>query len=149
MKSEKKAKLRLKTYKPIQFWIPWWKIFAENLKNFRLKCEIHLEKCFFQRKCFPWKQSCGHLQCSSDRAANKILRKIRKKVGINPIKNLESKAVLTTVLETFCRKTEKSPSKMRNTIWKVFFFSKKMLLMKTILWTHRVQFRQTSLKNFA
>ena len=38
-------------------------------------------------------------------------------------------------------KFQKFPSKMRNTIWKVFF-SKKMLPMKTMLWKRRVQFWQ-------
>ena len=80
---------------------------------------------FFQRRCFPWKRSCGHIECSSDRPANKILRKVRKKVGIIPIKNLECNEVLTTVLENSCRKPEKSPSKMRNTIWKVFFYQRR------------------------
>ena len=107
-----------------------------------------MEKCFFQRKRFPWKQSCGNAECSSDRPAKKTLRKIRKKVGINPIKNLESNEVPTTVLENSCRKPEMSPSKLQNTIWKVFF-SEKMLHMRTILWTRRVQFWQTDQYIFA
>ena len=84
-----------------------------------------MEKCFFQRKCFPWKRSCRHIECSSDRRVYKSLRKVRKKVGINPKKNLESNAVLTTVLEIFCRKPEMSPSKMRNIFWKLFFFHRR------------------------
>ena len=35
---------------------------------------------FFSKRCFPWKQSCGHLKCSSDRPTNKISRKHGKKM---------------------------------------------------------------------
>ena len=71
---------------------------------------------------------------------------ISKKIDINPIKNLESNGVLTTVLEKLRRKPGKSPSKMRNIIWKVFFFPRKMLPMKTILCTLRVRSDRPSYK---
>ena len=129
----------------MKFRLLCWKRFAQKPEKLPPKLWNTNGKVFFQRRCFPWKRSCGHIECSSDRRVYKNLRKVRKKVGIIPIKNLESNEVLTTVLENSCRNPEKSPSKIRNIIWKLFFFSKNMLPMKTILWTHRVQFRQTSL----
>ena len=81
----------------------------------------------------------GHVDFSSDRPANKILRKVRKKLASIRLKNLETNAVLTTVLEKSWPNPEKAPPKMWNTIGKVIF-SKKMLPMKTILWSRRVQF---------
>ena len=127
---KKKHKSDWKTWKPMKFRLPCWKRFAQNLKSFRLKCGKQMEKCFLQRRCFPWKRSCGHIECSSDRRVYKKLRKVRKKVGIYSIKNLESNAVLITVLENFCRKAEKSLSKMRNIFWKLFFFQRRCFLWK-------------------
>ena len=131
----------------MQFWLPCWKTFAGNLKCFRLKCEMQYKKCFPQRRCFPLKQSCGHVECSSDRRANKVLRDVRKKLAYIRLKNLETNALLSTVLENNCSKTWKIPLKIWKTIGKVLS-SKKILLINTILWTPRVQCWQTSQKNF-
>ena len=94
---------------------------------------------FFQKRFFPWKQSCGHLKCSSDRPNNKISRKHGKKCHIFDYKNLEANVILTTLLEQICRNLQEIPPKMWNTIGKVFS-PKKMLPMKTKLWTRRGQF---------
>ena len=70
----------------MQFWLPCWKNFAKNLKSYRPNCEIQIGKCFYQRSCFPWKQFCGHVECSSDRPVNRNLRGTRKKIDKNPNK---------------------------------------------------------------
>ena len=56
-----------------------WKVTAQIVK-------YKLDNVFYQRSCFPWKQFCGHVECSSDRPVNRNLRGVRKKIGINPIK---------------------------------------------------------------
>ena len=108
----------------LQFWLPCWKLFAENLKKFRQKIELQFEKRFFQRRCFSYTQSCEHVECRSDRLANKSCAKFEKNWHLSNWKP-GIQCSPDYVLENFRRKPGKSPSKMRNIFWKVFLFQRR------------------------
>ena len=134
-----------KTWKPMKFRLMCWKRFAQKTEKFPPKMRNTIGKVFFSKKMLPmklilwtrrvqfWQTNQNIFAWSSKKNWHKSDWKTWK-----PIK------LRLPCWKTFAQKPEKFPPKMWNTNGKVFF-SKKMLPMKTILWTHRVQFRQTSL----
>ena len=63
----------------MQFWQSCRERFAVNPKYYGLQSEKQSKMFFFQGKVFPWRQSCGNVEFSSDSTANKNRRKFPEK----------------------------------------------------------------------
>ena len=126
----------------MQFWLPCWKTFPKTWKVTAEIVKYTLKNVFYQRVCFPWKQFCGQVECSSDRPVNRKLRGVQKN-GINPIKKPRNQCNSDYRAWKDLPKNQKNIRLNCEKHFEKFFFSKKMLPVKTIVWTRRVEFWQT------
>ena len=86
----------------MQFLMPWWKIFAEKLNSLRLKSEIQFENCFFSQEDDSHENNPVVTSSAvlTDRSIKICVNSLKTMAEIG-LKHLETKSILTAVVEKF------------------------------------------------